>query len=207
MIECGGIPHIYLEDKYDDKLEIFANELPAGKCIMMLVNCNLERAKELFTGKICISGGVDGTLLQYGTKDQVIANVKNAIDILAPGGGYFLNTDMSLDVAKPENLHAMFENGAQLYEILKDKIRTGRIGIRVQSIRFPFYFYLFNDIIKEIWERNGYMTTQQIEMFLSLAEHLKFTKTAKEYLYDSAYCKPADQPAGGRIWISAVCAQ
>lgn len=109
VIECGGIPHIYLEDKYDDKLDIFASELPAGKCIMTLVNCNLERAKELFTGKICISGGVDGTLLQYGTKDQVIANVKNAIDILAPGGGYFLNTDMSLDVAKPENLHAMFE--------------------------------------------------------------------------------------------------
>ena len=109
VIECGGIPHIYLEDKYDDKLDIFANELPAGKCIMTLINCNMERAKELFAGKICISGGIDGTLLQYGTKEEVIANVKHAIDVLAPGGGYFLNADMSLDVAKPENLRAMFE--------------------------------------------------------------------------------------------------
>ena len=76
---------------------------------MTLVNCDLEKAKELFAGKICISGGIDGTLLQYGTPEEVTANVKHAIDVLAPGGGYFLNTDMSLDVAKPENLRALFE--------------------------------------------------------------------------------------------------
>lgn len=109
VIECGGIPHIYLEDKMDSKLDIFANELPAGKVIITLINSDMKKAKELFAGKICISGGIDGTLLEYGTPEQVIANVKNAIDILAPGGGYFLNTDVSLDVAKRENLHAMFE--------------------------------------------------------------------------------------------------
>ena len=109
VIECGGVPHIYLEDKYDDKLDIFADELPAGKCIMTLINCNMERAKELFAGKICISGGVDAALLEYGTVDEVVKNVKHSIDILAPGGGYFLNADMSLDNAKPENLHALFE--------------------------------------------------------------------------------------------------
>ncbi|MCD8148591.1 MAG: hypothetical protein LUE92_03290 [Clostridiales bacterium] len=109
VIEMGGIPQIYLEDKFDDKLDIFADELPAGKCIFTLINCNLEKAKEKFAGKICISGGVDGTLLQYGTKEEVAANVKHAIDILAPGGGYYLNCDVSLDVAKPENLHTLFD--------------------------------------------------------------------------------------------------
>lgn len=109
VIECGGIPHVYLEDKYDDKLDIFARELPPGKCIFTLINCNMERAKELFAGKICISGGIDGTLLQYGSPEDVIKNVKHSIDVLAPGGGYFLNADISLDVAKPENLHAMFD--------------------------------------------------------------------------------------------------
>lgn len=109
VLECGGIPHIYLEDKFDDKLDIFANELPAGKCIFTLINCDMKKAKELFAGKICISGGIDGTLLQYGTPEDVIKNVKNAIDILAPGGGYFLNTDVSIEVAKRENMHALFE--------------------------------------------------------------------------------------------------
>lgn len=109
VLEMGGTPHVYLEDKYDDKLDIFANELPVGKCIFTLINCDLEKAKEKFAGKICISGGVNGTLLQFGTKEEVVADVKRAIDILAPGGGYFLNCDVSLDVAKPENLHALFD--------------------------------------------------------------------------------------------------
>lgn len=109
VLEMGGTPHIYLEDKYDDKLDIFVDELPAGKCIFTLINCDLKKAKEKFAGKICISGGVNGTLLQFGTKEEVIADVKHAIDILAPGGGYFLNCDVSLDVAKPENLHALFD--------------------------------------------------------------------------------------------------
>ena len=109
VIECGGTPHIYLEDKFDDKLDIFADELPAGKCIFTLINCNMERAKELFAGKICISGGIDGTLLKYGEPEDVVKNVKHAIDVLAPGGGYFLNADVSLDTAKPENMHALFD--------------------------------------------------------------------------------------------------
>ena len=69
----------------------------------------MERAKELFAGKICISGGIDGTLLKYGEPEDVVKNVKHAIDVLAPGGGYFLNADVSLDTAKPENMHALFD--------------------------------------------------------------------------------------------------
>ncbi len=109
VLEMGGIPHVYLEDKYDDKLDIFVNELPAGKCIFTLINCDLEKAKEKFAGKICISGGVSGTLLMHGTPEDVVKDVKHAIDVLAPGGGYFLNCDVSLDVAKPENLRALFD--------------------------------------------------------------------------------------------------
>ena len=109
VIACGGIPHLYVEDKIDSKLDILAKELPAGKCIVTLINCDMKKAKDLFAGKICIAGGVDGSLLQYGTPEDVVKNVKSTIDLLAPGGGYFLDTDVSLDVAKPENLHALFE--------------------------------------------------------------------------------------------------
>lgn len=113
VIECGGIPHIYLEDRYDKKLPIFAKELPPKKCIFTLINCDLKRAKELFCDRIAIAGGVSGTLLQFGTREEVVADVKNAIDILAPGGGYFLNCDVSLDVAVPENLHALFDTARE----------------------------------------------------------------------------------------------
>lgn len=109
VIECGGIPNLYVEDSYDSKMDILARDLPAGKCIVTLINCNVEKAKELFAGKVCLSGGVDGVLLEHGTKEQVIKQVKDTIDLWAPGGGYFLNCDVSLDKVKPENLHALFE--------------------------------------------------------------------------------------------------
>lgn len=112
VVECGGIPRLYMEDKFDAKMDIFANELPAGKCIVNILNSDKERTKDLFAGKVCIEGGVDGVLLQHGTKEEVIADVKRNIDILGPGGGYFLDTTVSLDVAKPENLHALFDTAA-----------------------------------------------------------------------------------------------
>ncbi len=109
VIECGGVPHVYLEDKYDSKMDIFANELPAGKCIFTIINCDVEKTKELFQGKIALAGGIDGTLLKYGTPDEVVKHVKETIDLWAPGGGYLINCDISLDSASPENLHAMFD--------------------------------------------------------------------------------------------------
>ena len=109
VVECGGIPNLYVEDSYDSKMDILARDLPAGKCVVTLINCNVEKAKELFAGKICLSGGVNGVLLEHGSKEDVIKDVKAAIDLWAPGGGYYLNCDVSLDRAKPENLHALFD--------------------------------------------------------------------------------------------------
>lgn len=109
VLEMGAIPHIYLEGNYEKKLDIFANELPEGKCIITFIGTDMAKVKEKLTGKVCITGGVDGSLLQYGSKEDVIANVKNAIDICAPGGGYILDCDVSLDLAKAENLHAMYD--------------------------------------------------------------------------------------------------
>lgn len=109
VIECGGVPNLYVEDKYDSKLDIIARDLPANKYIVTIINCNVEKAKELFAGKGCLSGGIDGVLLQHGTPEQVEKHVKETIDLWAPGGGYFMNADVSLDMAKPENLHVMYE--------------------------------------------------------------------------------------------------
>ena len=109
IVECGGIPYIFLEDCYNSKMDILANELPPNKCIVTPINSDLEKTKDLFAGKVCISGGINGVLLQYGSKEDVIADVKNKLDILAPGGGYFASCDVNLDDAKPENLHALFD--------------------------------------------------------------------------------------------------
>ena len=109
VIECGGIPHLFVEDKYDNKMDILVRDLPAGKCILTLINCNVEKWKEACQGKIALAGGLDGALLEFGTPEQVVKSVKNTLDIWSPGGGYFANCDVSLDKAKPENVHVFFD--------------------------------------------------------------------------------------------------
>lgn len=109
VIESDCIPRVYLEENYEKKLDLFVRDIPAGKCIFSFVDTDMEKVKEKFAGRICIAGGVDGVLLQYGEKEEVIKNVKQMIDICGPGGGYMIDTNVNLDVAKPENLHALFD--------------------------------------------------------------------------------------------------
>jgi len=108
VIEMGGVPRIYTEGNYENKLDLFAS-MPPGKVIYHFIGTDMEKVKGKLTGIACVSGGVNGTLLEYGTREEVIADVKRNIDICAPGGGYMLDCNVSLDVAKSENLHAMFD--------------------------------------------------------------------------------------------------
>ncbi len=109
-IENNVIPWIYIEDSFMSKLDILERDVPAHKCIMTFTGTNdVPKIKERFGGRYCFKGGVEGTLLQYGSKEDVIRAVKNAIDIYAPGGGFILDCDVTVDLAKPENLHAFFD--------------------------------------------------------------------------------------------------
>ncbi len=109
-LESNAIPWIYVEDSFVSKLDIIERDVPAHSCIVTFTGTNPgPQIKERFSGKFCFKGGVEGTLLQFGSKDDVIQAVKNAIDIYAPGGGFILDCDVTVDVAKPENLHAFFD--------------------------------------------------------------------------------------------------
>lgn len=112
VIECGGVPRIYTEGNYLQKLDFF-KELPKGSAILNLIDTDLKKAKQKLGGHICLSGGIDGTLLQFGSPAQVIDNVKETLDIMAPGGGYILDCSVSLDQAKPENLRALFDTARE----------------------------------------------------------------------------------------------
>jgi hypothetical protein len=52
--------------------------------------------------------------LPYGTPDDVAAEVREAIDIAAPGGGFVLASDHSLHDGIPiANITTMFQVGAE----------------------------------------------------------------------------------------------
>ncbi len=72
---------------------------------------SLAKVKKEYGDKICIMGNVNcaGNLV-FGSKRQVVEEVKRCIDVAAPGGGYILSSSNSItrDV-KPENYIAMLD--------------------------------------------------------------------------------------------------
>ena len=76
-----------------------------------LAGMSLEKVKKEYGDRICIMGNVNcaGNLV-FGTKDQVVQEVKKCIDVAAPGGGYILSSSNSIPRSvKPENYIAMIE--------------------------------------------------------------------------------------------------
>lgn len=112
VIDCGGVPKMFLEGNYPKKVEHFL-EFEKGTIALNLIGTDMKVAKKILGGHVCMSGGVDGTLLQYGTPEQVERNVKEMLDIMAPSGGYILDCSISLDVAKPENLDMLFKTAKE----------------------------------------------------------------------------------------------
>ena len=64
-------------------------------------------AKKILGDTACISGAFPTYLLDYGTKEQVINEVKRLIDGCAAGGGFMFSTSSGLDQAIDENVEAM----------------------------------------------------------------------------------------------------
>jgi uroporphyrinogen decarboxylase len=72
---------------------------------------DLKIVKERYRGKLCPVGNVNNkTTMVTGTPEEVIAEVKECLEIAAPGGGYIMSTDHSLhDDIPSENVHALIE--------------------------------------------------------------------------------------------------
>jgi uroporphyrinogen decarboxylase len=104
---CGHITD-YLEDLAQTKI---ASIHPLQRTAGM----NLREVKERYGNRFCIIGNIDSSrTLPYGTPDEVAAEVREAIDIAAPGGGYVLASDHSLHDGIPVgNITTMFEVGAK----------------------------------------------------------------------------------------------
>jgi len=112
LIGIGVTPLIFTEGPYNTRIKFLSeklSELPPGSCIIHFDKGNFKEIKKAFSGKACIMGGIQGDLLRAGTKEEVADNVKYLIDNCAAGGGYMIDVDTPLEIAKRENLETMFE--------------------------------------------------------------------------------------------------
>ncbi|WP_051534130.1 uroporphyrinogen decarboxylase family protein [Desulfitibacter alkalitolerans] len=112
--ECKlrSLPFIYhsdgkLWDILDDLVDIGFNAIHPIEPKAMDIN----QLKDTVNGKLCIMGNLDlGYTLTRGTPEEVIAETKERIAYLAPGGGYCVGASNSVPSYVPiENYKAMVE--------------------------------------------------------------------------------------------------
>ncbi len=108
LVKKGLTPCIFFEGNFTSRLE-YLLEFPKGSILARFDRTDIFRAKDVLKGHLCIEGDVPSSLLQIGTKDDVIAHCKKLIDYCGKGGGFILGPRSSTDEANPENLLAMIE--------------------------------------------------------------------------------------------------
>lgn len=108
IIDSGHVPYIYTEGKYNSRLDCLA-EVPKGKVFYHFEEVDMAEAKKKLGDVACISGGFRATLLEWGTKQEVVDECKRLLDICAPGGGFIFATSCGMGNCKPENVEAMFQ--------------------------------------------------------------------------------------------------
>jgi hypothetical protein len=108
LVKKGLTPCIFFEGNFTSRLE-YLLEFPRGSILARFDTTDIFRAKDVLKGHICIEGNVPSSLLQVGSKEDVIAHCKKLIDYCGKGGGYILSPRSSTDEVKPENLQAMIQ--------------------------------------------------------------------------------------------------
>ena len=78
--------------------------------ILPLDNMDPVRLKREYGDQLCFHGGIDvEEIIPFGTVDQVRAHVRETIDVLAEGGGYWFKLQVISPVIPPENIIAAYE--------------------------------------------------------------------------------------------------
>lgn len=122
LLHCCGRFTDYLPDLAQTKL---ASLHPLQRTAGM----DLRWVKEHYGQRFCIIGNIDSSrTLPYGTPDDVAAEVREAIDIAAPGGGYVLASDHSLHDGIPvQNILAMCQTGREYGGCFYQPVAEGEV--------------------------------------------------------------------------------
>ena len=89
LIEWGVTPYIYTEGPYSSRLEQLT-DVPKGKVLYHFEKVDMKEAKRILGGTACIMGNLPVALLEFGKKEEVIAETRKLLEDCMPGGGYIL---------------------------------------------------------------------------------------------------------------------
>jgi uroporphyrinogen decarboxylase len=105
FLHCDGSSREIIPDLIDIGIDILNPIQP--RCLGM----DPDELKSEFGDRLCFHGAVDTQkTLPFGTKAEVVAEVRNRIDVLGAGGGYILAPVHTVEADVPvENLLAVYE--------------------------------------------------------------------------------------------------
>ena len=104
-IDADITPVVFCEGKYDTRLDCIT-DVPKGKVLYNFESVDWKEAKRIVGPYAAIGGGMNTHTLMNGTPQQVEDEVRRNLEILAPGGGFFMSNSIALDEVSPENMHA-----------------------------------------------------------------------------------------------------
>jgi uroporphyrinogen-III decarboxylase len=109
LIDQNICPIVLWEGDCTSRLETIV-DIPRGKAVYWFERTDMQRAKEVLDGHVCIMGLMPSSVLCAGSQQDVRDCCKRLIDMVGKGGGYILNGDIGIpDEAKPENVKAMVD--------------------------------------------------------------------------------------------------
>lgn len=108
LIDMDVTPYIYTEGPYNTRLD-FLTDVPKGKVLYHFEKTDMKAAKQKLSGIASICGNLPVSDMEFGSKEDIEREIRELLEICAPGGGYLFDFDGSLENCKPENLDALFE--------------------------------------------------------------------------------------------------
>jgi uroporphyrinogen decarboxylase len=111
----GRWPHIkfYLHS-HGGIMDLVADLIECGvdvlNPILPLDSMDPVRLKREFGDRLCFHGGIDVEhILPFGTEEEVRDHVREVVDILAPGGGYWFKAQVISPMIPPRNVIAAYD--------------------------------------------------------------------------------------------------
>jgi hypothetical protein len=96
------------------ELKQLAPDIISSLCPPPIGDADLAKVKKELGDKTCLNGYIDLQTILRGTPDKIAAEVKNAVEIAAPGGGFWLGTSDSIRSGSPvENIRAYSQAARQ----------------------------------------------------------------------------------------------
>ena len=104
-IDADLTPIVFCEGRYNTRLDCIT-DVPKGKVLYNFEEVDWKEAKRIVGPYASIGGGMSTHTLMHGTPEQVEKEVQESLEILAPGGGFFMSNSIALDEVPEANMHA-----------------------------------------------------------------------------------------------------